>query len=50
MPGTGKGTYGKRMGEYYGIPVLVMSDLLRQSGVDTTTGRLIEDSIVIDVL
>jgi adenylate kinase len=47
-PGSGKGSYGRHIAKFYDIPLLTMSDVLRQNkpDVDLNSGELIDDQTV----
>lgn len=45
-PGSGKGFYGRPLAQHFHAPLLTASAILRDSGCDTGTGRLLEDHLV----
>lgn len=51
-PGSGKGSYGRHIAKALGIPLLTISDLLRQfrPDVDLSSGQLVDDQVVGDAL
>jgi adenylate kinase len=45
-PGSGKGFYGRPLAAYFQAPFWTVSTVLRESGMDTTTGHLLDDQQV----
>jgi adenylate kinase len=49
-PGSGKGSYGKLLAEYLSIPLITTSDVLKQEKLDTSSGLLLDDETVSNIL
>lgn len=49
-PGSGKGSYGRLIARDLGTPLITVSTVLKEAGVDVSSGGLIQDEIVADIL
>ena len=49
-PGSGKGSYGRSFAERWNIPLITVSNVLRQHSHDVEAGTLVEDEVVSDLL
>ena len=49
-PGSGKGSYGRLLSQSFNIPLITVSTLLQQAGLDVGKGVLINDETVSEVL
>lgn len=49
-PGSGKGSYGRLLSKFLGIPLVTVSDVLKQHDIVKPCGTLVEDDIVSTLL
>ena len=49
-PGSGKGSYGKRLATALGMPLVSVSSVLKNANVNVGTGKLVDDDVVSHLL
>ena len=49
-PGSGKGSYGRLFSKHWKIPLITVSDVLRQHSHEVESGSLVDDNTVSDLL